>query len=54
MPDYPYKSGDVLVLGPGFFVDEEKGIVNWRGVNYYAAVFWEPSDDDYNDHEPLE
>lgn len=31
---YPYRNGDVLVLGPEIFVDQDNETINWKGVNY--------------------
>jgi hypothetical protein len=37
--DYPFESGDVLVLGPEIFANtpggpDEDTVINWRGVNF--------------------
>lgn len=31
---YPYKDGDVTVLGPGIFVSQDHSVISWHGVNY--------------------
>lgn len=45
---YPYRSGDVLVLGPQMFVSADGSVINWRGENYYRG-----DDESYLDHPPL-
>jgi hypothetical protein len=32
---YPYPDGDVVVLGPGIFVNPRKEVICWEGENYY-------------------
>lgn len=32
---YPYKDGDVTVLGPEVFVSDDETVICWRGENYY-------------------
>lgn len=32
--EYPYKDGDVIVLGPEIFVSKDGKVICWRGVNY--------------------
>jgi hypothetical protein len=34
--EYPYESGDVLVLGPECFTNGD--IICWRGMNYYREA----------------
>ena len=31
---YPYREGDVVVLGPEVFVGMQGRVINWRGQNY--------------------
>ena len=33
--EYPHESGDVLVLGPECFIDAERKVISYQGVNYY-------------------
>jgi hypothetical protein len=35
MKEYPYKDGDVIVLGPEIFVSSDGKVISWRGENYY-------------------
>lgn len=35
--DYPFDSGDVIVLGPQIFAAKEESILNWKGTNYVPA-----------------
>ena len=32
--NYPYESGDVIVLGPEIFVSKDKKVISWKGCNY--------------------
>jgi hypothetical protein len=34
---YPYESGDVTVIGPEAFIDHGRGVISYRGENFYAA-----------------
>lgn len=31
---YPHASGDVTVIGPGCFANQDETVISWRGVNY--------------------
>lgn len=33
---YPYKSGDVTVIGPECFTNDE-GVISYKGINYYST-----------------
>lgn len=42
-PTYPHLDGDVIVLGPGIFVEANKEVISWGGKNYYRHDPEEPS-----------
>jgi hypothetical protein len=33
-PTYPHQDGDVTVLGPEIFVDQDGNVICWKGENY--------------------
>lgn len=34
VPDYPYRDGDTIVLGPEIFAASDGSVICWKGVNY--------------------
>lgn len=38
LPTFPFKDGDVLILGPECFISEDKKVISYQGENYYKSI----------------
>jgi hypothetical protein len=53
--EYPYESGDVIVLGPDIFVSKDGKVISWKGENFVPQAAVKPLTlKDFKDGEQVE